>query len=52
MMFCVRKTFDGIGPNLRSDTINEGVLLRHVARNEVATGGLLSQLEKLQRRAI
>ena len=52
MIFFVLKTFDGIGPNLRSDTINECALLRHVARNVVATGGLLSQLEKLQRRAI
>jgi hypothetical protein len=32
------QTFDGIGPNLKSDTINECALLRH--------------LEKLQRRAI
>jgi len=38
MIFCARKTFDGIGPNLKSDTINECALLRH--------------LEKLQRRAI
>ena len=42
MIFFVRKTFDGIGPNLRSDTINECSLLRHVARNVAAAGEVLS----------